>query len=69
MTLLKTGQTPDFDFVGSGMAEVVKGTAALKRRGPACRRRLCKIGSGYSHRAESKKLARAIGGSGIITPL
>src|SRR5689334_9943047 len=27
--LLKTGQTPDFDFVGSGMAEVVKGTAAL----------------------------------------
>ncbi len=28
-TLLKTGQTPDFDFVGSGMAEVVKGTAAL----------------------------------------
>jgi mono/diheme cytochrome c family protein len=28
-TLLKTGQTPEFDFVGSGMAEVVKGTAAL----------------------------------------
>jgi mono/diheme cytochrome c family protein len=28
-TLLTTGQTPDFDFVGSGMAEVVKGTAAL----------------------------------------
>ncbi len=28
-TLLKTGQTPDFDFVGSGMAEVVKGTGAL----------------------------------------
>ena len=28
-TLLKTGQTPDFDFVGSGMSEVVKGTAAL----------------------------------------
>ena len=28
-TLLKTGQTPDFDFVGSGMAQVVKGTAAL----------------------------------------
>ncbi|HEV2551218.1 MAG TPA: cytochrome c [Stellaceae bacterium] len=28
-TLLKTGQTPDFDFVGSGMADVVKGTAAL----------------------------------------
>jgi len=28
-TLLHTGQTPDFDFVGSGMAEVVKGTAAL----------------------------------------
>jgi mono/diheme cytochrome c family protein len=27
--LLKTGQTPDFDFVGSGMADVVKGTAAL----------------------------------------
>jgi mono/diheme cytochrome c family protein len=27
--LLKTGQTPEFDFVGSGMAEVVKGTAAL----------------------------------------
>lgn len=27
--LLKTGQTPDMDFVGSGMAEVVKGTAAL----------------------------------------
>jgi len=28
-TLLKTGQTPDMDFVGSGMAEVVKGTEAL----------------------------------------
>lgn len=28
-TVLKTGQTPDFDFVGSGMAEVVKGTGAL----------------------------------------
>jgi mono/diheme cytochrome c family protein len=28
-TLLKTGQTPDFDFVGSGMAEAVKGLAAL----------------------------------------
>jgi mono/diheme cytochrome c family protein len=28
-TLLETGQTPDFDFVGSGMAQVVKGTAAL----------------------------------------
>jgi mono/diheme cytochrome c family protein len=28
-TALKTGQTPDFDFVGSGMAEVVKGTAGL----------------------------------------
>lgn len=28
-TVLKTGQTPDFDFVGSGMADVVKGTAAL----------------------------------------
>lgn len=28
-TLLKTGQTPEFDFVGSGMAEVVKGTAKL----------------------------------------
>ena len=27
--LLKTGQTPDMDFVGSGMGEVVKGTAAL----------------------------------------
>jgi mono/diheme cytochrome c family protein len=27
--MLKTGQTPDFDFVGSGMAEVVKGTASL----------------------------------------
>jgi len=29
MALLKTGQTPDFDFVGSGMGEVVKGTATL----------------------------------------
>jgi mono/diheme cytochrome c family protein len=28
-TLLKTGQTPDMDFVGSGMGDVVKGTAAL----------------------------------------
>lgn len=28
-TLLKTGQTPDFDFVGSGMADVVRGTAKL----------------------------------------
>jgi mono/diheme cytochrome c family protein len=28
-TVLKTGQTPGFDFVGSGMAEVVKGTAKL----------------------------------------
>lgn len=28
-TLLETGQTPDFDFVGSGMAEVVKGTSQL----------------------------------------
>ena len=28
-TLLKSGQTPDFDFVGSGMADVVKGTAVL----------------------------------------
>jgi mono/diheme cytochrome c family protein len=28
-TLLKTGQTPDFDFVGSGMSDVEKGTAAL----------------------------------------
>jgi mono/diheme cytochrome c family protein len=27
--LLKSGQTPEFDFVGSGMAEVVKGTAKL----------------------------------------
>jgi mono/diheme cytochrome c family protein len=27
--LLKTGQTPDFDYVGSGMAEVVKGTGEL----------------------------------------
>lgn len=27
--LLETGQTPDMDFVGSGMAQVVKGTAAL----------------------------------------
>jgi mono/diheme cytochrome c family protein len=27
--ILKTGQTPDFDFVGSGMAEVVKGTSEL----------------------------------------
>ena len=28
-TLLKSGQTPDMDFVGSGMADVVKGTEAL----------------------------------------
>jgi mono/diheme cytochrome c family protein len=28
-TLLSTGQTPEFDFVGSGMAEVVRGTAKL----------------------------------------
>ncbi|HYM01508.1 MAG TPA: cytochrome c [Stellaceae bacterium] len=28
-TLLKTGQTPDFDFVGSGMSQVVKGTETL----------------------------------------
>lgn len=28
-TLLKTGQTPEFDFVGSGMADVVRGTATL----------------------------------------
>jgi mono/diheme cytochrome c family protein len=28
-TLLHSGQTPDGDFVGSGMGEVVKGTAAL----------------------------------------
>ncbi|MGO8920993.1 MAG: c-type cytochrome [Stellaceae bacterium] len=28
-TLLKSGQTPEMDFVGSGMADVVKGTAAL----------------------------------------
>ena len=27
--LLKTGQTPDFDFVGSAMGEVVKGTSKL----------------------------------------
>ncbi|HLJ65680.1 MAG TPA: cytochrome c [Stellaceae bacterium] len=27
--LLKTGQTPEFDFVGSGMADVVRGTGAL----------------------------------------
>jgi mono/diheme cytochrome c family protein len=27
--LLKTGRTPSFDFVGSGMGEVVKGTATL----------------------------------------
>jgi mono/diheme cytochrome c family protein len=27
--LLKTGQTPDFDFVGSAMSEVVKGTSKL----------------------------------------
>jgi mono/diheme cytochrome c family protein len=27
--LLKTGQTPEMDFVGSGMAEVVKGTSTL----------------------------------------
>lgn len=29
VTLLATGQTPDFDFVGDGMAEVVKSTARL----------------------------------------
>jgi mono/diheme cytochrome c family protein len=28
-TLLKSGQTPDFDFVGSGMSEVVNGTKTL----------------------------------------
>jgi mono/diheme cytochrome c family protein len=28
-TVLKTGETPDFDEVGHGMAEVVKGTAKL----------------------------------------
>jgi mono/diheme cytochrome c family protein len=28
-TLLETGQMPGFDFVGSGMAEVVKGTGVL----------------------------------------
>ncbi len=27
--LLRTGQTPEFDFVGAGMAAVVKGTVAL----------------------------------------
>jgi mono/diheme cytochrome c family protein len=27
--LLKTGQTPGFDFVGSGMGEVIKGTGAM----------------------------------------
>jgi mono/diheme cytochrome c family protein len=27
--LLKTGQTPSFDFVGSGMGEVIKGTGAM----------------------------------------
>ena len=29
--LLTDGQTPDFDFVGSGMAQVVKGTGALTK--------------------------------------
>ncbi|MBV8090161.1 MAG: cytochrome c [Alphaproteobacteria bacterium] len=29
VTLLATGQTPDFDFVGDGMAEVVKSTGRL----------------------------------------
>jgi len=29
MDLLESGQTPEMDFVGSGMAEVVKGTAKL----------------------------------------
>ncbi len=29
--LLTDGQTPDFDYVGSGMAEVVKGTGALTK--------------------------------------
>ncbi|MBV8650949.1 MAG: cytochrome c [Alphaproteobacteria bacterium] len=28
-TVIKSGQTPDFDFVGSGMAEVVNGTKTL----------------------------------------
>jgi mono/diheme cytochrome c family protein len=28
-TLLKSGQTPDFDFVGGGMAQVVNGTGKL----------------------------------------
>ena len=28
-TLLKTGQTPEFDFVGAGMGDVVRGTATL----------------------------------------
>jgi mono/diheme cytochrome c family protein len=30
VTLLKDGQTPDMDFVGSGMAEVVKGLEKLR---------------------------------------
>ena len=29
VTLLATGQTPDFDFVGDGMAEVVRNTSRL----------------------------------------
>ena len=29
ITLLKDGQTPDFDFVGGAMAEIVKNTARL----------------------------------------
>jgi mono/diheme cytochrome c family protein len=29
VALLDSGQTPDFDYVGSGMAQVVKGTGAL----------------------------------------
>ncbi|MDE2228273.1 MAG: cytochrome c [Alphaproteobacteria bacterium] len=41
--LLKTGQTPDFDPVGSGMGEMVKGTRAAHRRRPPCHRRLSQI--------------------------
>jgi hypothetical protein len=29
VTLLKDGQTPDFDFVGGAMAEIVRNTARL----------------------------------------
>ena len=29
MTLLKDGQTPDFDFVGGAMTEIVKNTTRL----------------------------------------